>query len=141
MDWVFNIFEFVVDLATTVVTAPAFLLSVFVESPVARIVAAFLYSVWLVAVSVLWHQGKSNWKDFAAVLVPASLWCLYIPYERSMAGKGYDIRADLLVIHPILFVASLAPFIYFLSKKRKKAEPSPAGGYQPAQCRSQTPEK
>jgi hypothetical protein len=43
------------------------------------------------------------WPGFAA----AVLWALYALWEAEMRGKGFDMRVDLLLIHPFLTIASV----------------------------------
>jgi hypothetical protein len=44
-----------------------------------------------------------SWPCFAAAL----LWALYAIWEAALQGKGYNIRVDLLLIHPLLTLVSL----------------------------------
>jgi hypothetical protein len=41
------------------------------------------------------------------LLVPALLWTLFVPWEAYCKAGSYNIRVDLLVIWPILAIATL----------------------------------
>ena len=41
----------------------------------------------------------------------ALLWALYAWWEAELQGKGYDIRVDLLVLHPALTLLSVLALV------------------------------
>ncbi|MDI6099536.1 hypothetical protein QLQ12_13110 [Actinoplanes sp. NEAU-A12] len=51
---------------------------------------------------------RPRWWPCAAV---APLWALYALWEASLQGKGYNIRVDLLLIHPVLTLLSVLAVI------------------------------
>ncbi|MEU7906291.1 hypothetical protein [Actinoplanes sp. NPDC049118] len=60
-------------------------------------------------------------------LVVSCLWALYAPYEASLQGKGFNIRADLVLIHPGLTLCSVLA-LTFTVIPRPRAGVGPAGG-------------
>ncbi|MFG3684168.1 hypothetical protein ACGF5H_29130 [Micromonospora chalcea] len=62
-------------------------------------------------------------------LVLSCLWALYALYEAAMQGKGYNIRVELLLIHPALTLLSvLALSATAIPRPRAAAVVGPAGG-------------
>ncbi|WP_433796385.1 hypothetical protein [Actinoplanes sp. CA-252034] len=55
--------------------------------------------------------------------VVAALWALYALWEADLKGKGYNIRVDLILIHPFLTLVSLAAVVSVLWRPRRP-EPS-----------------
>lgn len=48
-----------------------------------------------------------SWPGFAA----AALWALAAWWEASLVGKGHNIRADLVLLHPVLDLVSVLALI------------------------------
>lgn len=71
----------------------------------------FMLAGGFAAVAVLALLGRRlrrpmrlrSWPCFAVAL----LWALYALWEAQLQGKGYDIRVDLLLIHPVLTLLSI----------------------------------
>jgi hypothetical protein len=72
---------------------------------------AFMLAGGFAAVAALALLGRilrtpirlRSWPGFAAAL----LWALYAWWEAELQGKGYNIRVDLLFIHPFLTLMSM----------------------------------
>jgi len=66
-------------------------------------------------------------------LVMSCLWALYALYEAGMQGKGYNIRVDLVLIHPFLTLLSVLALIAIaIPRPRAEAGVGPDGGAIPA---------
>ena len=50
------------------------------------------------------------------------LWIIYYIWEISLVGSGMNIRIDLFLIYPILFIVSIASIVHYclLLEKLKK---------------------
>ena len=64
------------------------------------------------------------WKRGALCGLASTLWVLYTGYEllmkaRLLCSGDCNIRVDLLVLYPALFVVSLAAIVELVVKKRK----------------------
>jgi hypothetical protein len=55
------------------------------------------------------------WPCFA-VAVP---WVLYALWEAEMQGKGYDMRVDLLLLHPFITIASALALVSTVWRPRR----------------------
>ena len=58
------------------------------------------------------------------ILTAAILWLAYLPYEYGMkfhflCSGECDIRIDLLLIYPLLAVASLVSLVAFIANRRR----------------------
>ncbi|MET8833564.1 hypothetical protein ABZV78_06580 [Micromonospora sp. NPDC004540] len=60
-------------------------------------------------------------------LVMSCLWAVYALYEATLQGKGYNIRVELLLIHPALTLLSVLALIA-TAIPRPRASAGPAGG-------------
>lgn len=75
------------------------------------------------------------------VLVAAVLWLLYVPYEygmklRILCSGECDVRVDLLVIYPVLVLATVLALVVGLRAARQLGRsgstgPGPEGGRRP----------
>ncbi len=78
----------------------------FIRHPeLAYFVAAGFVILWAVCV---WHSGTFRPRLYAFILLPALLWVLYGMHEYRAQAAGWNIRVDILMIWPVLFVASAA---------------------------------
>ena len=64
------------------------------------------------------------WKRGALCGLASTLWVIYTGYELLMKGRllcsgDCNVRVDLLVLYPALFVVSLAAIAELVLKKRK----------------------
>jgi hypothetical protein len=87
-------------------------MSVFISSPIFVFVPTIIF-LGLFAVS----------KRFS-VLLAGLLWLAYLPYEyamklRILCSGECNIRVDLLLIYPVLLVASIIAIIAFIIFQRK----------------------
>jgi hypothetical protein len=92
--------------------------AVFVAHPAAALVPAALFALGF-------FIKKTSLAGLASVL-----WVLYAGYEalmklRVLCAGECNIRVDLLVLYPALFLVSLAAIVDFLVR-RKKASDDPA---------------
>ncbi|HSC48543.1 MAG TPA: hypothetical protein VLG68_10705 [Gammaproteobacteria bacterium] len=84
---------------------------------------------WLAALPAAFFLGLYAWCRRKPVLVAASAWALYLPYEWSMklrllCSGECDIRIDLLALYPLLAILSLIALIaasWFLVKRLRSA--------------------
>ena len=70
------------------------------------------------------------WKRGALCGLAAALWLLYTLYEhlmkwRLLCSGECNIRVDLLVLYPALFVVSLAAVVEIVVRKKKAADDAP----------------
>ena len=70
------------------------------------------------------------WKRGALTGLVAALWVLYTVYEhlmkwRVLCSGDCNVRADLLVLYPALFVVSLAALAEFVLRKKKAPDGAP----------------
>ncbi|RSM73174.1 hypothetical protein DMB66_03875 [Actinoplanes sp. ATCC 53533] len=87
---------------------------------------AFTLAGGFAAVGVLALLGRilrmpvrlRSWPCFAAAL----LWSLYALWEAELQGKGYNIRADLLLIHPFLTIMSILAVAVVAWPLRRRAD-------------------
>lgn len=56
------------------------------------------------------------------LMLPLGTWTLYGVWERSLVGKGYNIRVDLLMIYPVLVVSTVVGLVLWIRNFRKPAE-------------------
>jgi hypothetical protein len=77
----------------------------FVENPkgVVLVAGAFLLAFGVVTLMERYYRKLRSWPLLGA----AVLWGLYALWEWYCQGKGWNIRIDLLLIYPGLFLASL----------------------------------
>ena len=66
------------------------------------------------------------------ILLPAAAWGLYVPWEIYCSAGRYNIRADLLLIWPVLAVVTIIGVGWSLMRRRVKdpgtrAEPDASG--------------
>ncbi|BEL06470.1 hypothetical protein Q0Z83_046610 [Actinoplanes sichuanensis] len=57
--------------------------------------------------------------------VVAALWVLYALWEAELTGKGYDMRVDLILIHPFITLVSVAALVSVLWRPRRSAVDDP----------------
>ena len=103
-------------------------MSLFVENPKACAVMAVLLSLLAVVSTLFCLRAHNPIARSLWLTLPAVLWGLFIPYENALVGKGYNIRVDLLVIAPVLYLSTfitLIRWLLFLKKlvKGKMVEP------------------
>lgn len=70
------------------------------------------------------------WKRGALCGLAAALWTLYTLYEhlmrwRVLCSGDCNVRADLLVLYPALFVVSVAALAEFVLRKKKLPDGAP----------------
>jgi hypothetical protein len=70
------------------------------------------------------------WKRGALCGLASTLWVIYTGYEllmkwRVLCSGECNIRVDLLVLYPALFVVSLAAIVELVVKKRKAPDGAP----------------
>ena len=92
--------------------------SVFVAHPAAALVPAALFALGF-------FLKKGALTGLASVL-----WILYAGYEalmkfRVLCSGECNIRVDLLVLYPSLFLVSLAAIVEFLLRRRKAPDGPP----------------
>ena len=66
--------------------------------------------------------------NYKSLLMASVVWTLYALWEASLAGRGMNIRCDMLIIYPILIVVSvfgIRAFIFnvLLIKRAKQSSP------------------
>ena len=79
-------------------------------------VAAVFFGLWFQR----YTKQKTGLHGLAhhGLWLPVVAWALYGIYETSIANKGYNIRVDMLVIVPALYVASIGGLVlWFLSAR------------------------
>ncbi len=86
--------------------------SVFVAHPAAALVPAALFALGF-------FIKQTSLTGLASVL-----WVLYAGYEalmklRVLCSGECNIRVDLLILYPALFLVSLAAIVEFLARRRK----------------------
>ncbi len=86
--------------------------AVFIAYPAAALVPAALFALGYFI------------KNSALTGLASVLWVLYAGYEtlmklRLLCSGECNIRVDLLVLYPALFLVSLAAIVEFLARKRK----------------------
>jgi hypothetical protein len=84
----------------------------FVEDPFRAFeVAFFLLFIYMPSLFIRKSQHKFIWP----LGFPISAWIWYSAWEYSLVEKGYNIRIDLFLLYPPLFLATLIGFIVLLS--------------------------
>ncbi|MEU4162634.1 hypothetical protein [Actinoplanes sp. NPDC026670] len=58
--------------------------------------------------------ASRSWPCFAV----AVLWVLYALWEAHLTGKGFNIRVDLLLLHPFLSLLSISALVSVLWRSR-----------------------
>lgn len=58
--------------------------------------------------------ASRSWPCFAV----AGLWVLYALWEADLKGKGFNIRVDLLLLHPFLTLLSISALVSVLWRPR-----------------------
>jgi hypothetical protein len=84
---------------------------IFVEHPErSALVAGIFFVLWLLFRNR--GAGSNTWRD-RGLLIPATAWSLYAIYEFvvNWATPEADIRVDMLLIVPILLVATIAGIV------------------------------
>jgi hypothetical protein len=67
---------------------------------------------WLALLPAVAFAGLAHWRKGFLIWSAAVLWALYLPYEladqwRLICSSECSIRIDLLLIYPLLWLASL----------------------------------
>jgi hypothetical protein len=101
-------------------------LGVLVERPDRILPFAAVFAILGLFVFVGWLFGARPWLRVWPSLAMSCVWALYAQYEASMQGGGYNIRVDLLLIHPLLILLSVLAFI-FTAIPRRRAGAGSAG--------------
>ncbi|NTU85813.1 MAG: hypothetical protein HGA45_41865 [Chloroflexales bacterium] len=82
--------------------------AVFVQHPErSALVAALFFVLWL----VIWNStGRGTKLRDLGLLIPAAAWCLYTLWEWAVNRftPEADIRVDMLLIVPLLIIATIA---------------------------------
>lgn len=94
----------------------------------------FITQPWLALIPVAFFGGLFLWRRQRTLLLPASVWLLYLIWELGLflscdySNGECNIRVDLLILRWILFAVSLfgaMTFLWGLLRKRKSGEDAP----------------
>lgn len=86
-------------------------MQLFVWHPGRIIAVACIFFIGFV-LSALLHRSRS-WP----LLIPAIAWGMYAPWEAYCQSQKYDIRIDLLLLYPILVVATIGGVLMTLRSR------------------------
>ena len=90
-----------------------------------RIMAVLIEMPWLALVSAALLLALYAGSKARFILISALLWLAYLPYEYAMKLRllctgECNIRVDLLLIYPVLLLASLASIVVFVMRRLKR---------------------
>ena len=76
----------------------------------------FVVTPWLALLPALAFAAAAWWRGGRAGWVAAGVWALYAAYEMGMRRRWFctgecNIRVDLLLLHPLLLLGSLAAVV------------------------------
>ncbi len=95
------------------------LFGVFMQHPERiALVSGIFFAIWL----PLWNRGgRGRTLRDLALLIPAGAWGLFAIYELAvnLLSPEADIRVDLLLIIPILIVATLAGIVLAVLRRAR----------------------
>jgi hypothetical protein len=86
-------------------------MDIFIEQPDRAFLVAATFLVAFILVS------RARKRPVWAFLIPILAWIAYGLWEISLPGKGMNIRIDLLLIYPVLFVLTIVGLFMARAKR------------------------
>ncbi len=80
----------------------------------------FIAYPWLALFPIALYAILFKKIELKSALLACVTWFLYMLYETIFIDKADNIRIDLLLIYPWLFIISMSPFWFWFKSKQNK---------------------